>query len=390
MVGGWQHLGVRILHLVGQSHHRGAELVALELASELERMGHENSVVALSAGSGGDTKDALPPLVDHDAGRISGLGAARALRRTVRERRPDAVLAHGGDAALTAALGLRSRDRPAIIWQRILDFPPEMWRPGRRQMWTMVARRMDAVVALTDAEAKEMDSLAYRGPVWTIPNFRQANRFLDTDREVASARLRRELGVAQSTAVIGFVGHLVHQKRPVRAVEVLGHVLEEGTAAHLVIAGTGPHLDRLRHEIDQRGLTADVTLLGHRDDVEQIFAGVDVAVLVSSTEGFPGVAIEAAMSGCPLVSFSVGGIREIVEDGRTGIVLDEPDTALMAAEVGALLRDPERRELMSAAAREVGVHFSAERIAGRYFEVLVDASSKRVARGQRSVGRSPR
>ena len=372
---------MRILHLVGRSHRRGAELVALELAAELDRLGHVNSVVALSPAIDGDRDEALPTLLgSKSTPRWARWTQVRALRSLVTDREPDVLLAHGGQAAQVAALSLWDRRRTALVWQRILDFPPELWRPGRRQLWRIVARRVDAVVALTDAEAAEMSSLGYSGPVHTIPNFRQPNRFLSVDRAGAGPRLRRTLGLADGTCLIGFVGHLVHQKRPVRAVAVIEAVRKLGLDAHLVMAGDGPQLTRVEEEVERRGLEKDVTMLGHCDTVEQVFAGVDVAVLVSSTEGIPGVAIEAAMAGCPLVSFPVGGVRDVVDHDRTGLVLAEPDVDAMAHEVAELLRDGTRRSSMSQAAREHGLHFSAERISSRYHEVLLASQSGRVDR----------
>lgn len=369
---------MRILHLVGRSHRRGAELVALELAAELDQLDHDNVVVALSPATSGDTQHDLPALAngapDTRWGRLAHIRAVRAL---VDERDPDVLLAHGGQAAQMAAIALWGKPRTALVWQRILDFPPELWRPGRRQLWQLVARRVDAVVALTDDEAGEMTQLGFRGPVWTIPNFRQPNRFLSVDRAGAGARLRRQIGLAEETLLIGFVGHLVHQKRPLRALSVLEEVRGAGVDAHLVMAGEGPLLQRVRDILDERHLSEHVTLLGHRDDIEQVFAGVDVAVLVSSTEGIPGVAIEAAMAGCPLVTFPVGGVRDVVDHDRTGLVLREPDVALMGAEVAELLCDGSRRSAMSAAAREHGLRFSAERIATRYHDVLIAAQASR-------------
>ncbi|MDZ7673831.1 MAG: glycosyltransferase family 4 protein [Acidimicrobiales bacterium] len=317
-----------------------------------------------------------------------GLPTSAPLRAVVDDHNPDVLLAHGGQAAQVAAFALWRRAQTAIVWQRILDFPPELWKPGRRQYWRLIVRRVDAVVALTADEAKEMGALRFAKPVWTIPNFRQPSRFMSVDRAAAAARLRREIGIDDGAPLVGFVGHLVHQKRPVRAVSVLELVRQaEGVDAHLVIAGSGPKRELVEQEIERRGLTGHVTILGHRDDIEQVFAGIDLAILVSSTEGIPGVAIEAAMAGCPLASYPVGGIREVVDHGRTGVVLDESDVGTMATEVAALLRDDGRRSAMSDAARlRHAIHFSAERIAHRYNEVLVAATSARRDHDERSTG----
>ena len=96
---------VRILHLVGRSHHRGAELVALELARELERFGHSSSFWAVGPGHEGGTVADLPVLTG--AVRQSPLAialAAARLRRAVGVTDADVILAHGGSALQVAVL----------------------------------------------------------------------------------------------------------------------------------------------------------------------------------------------------------------------------------------------------------------------------------------------
>ena len=69
---------------------------------------------------------------------------------------------------------------------------------------------------------------------------------------------------------------------------------------------------------------------------------MELALLTSEAEGIPGVAIEALMSGCPLVTFRVGGVDQVVENGVTGVVIDGHDPADMAKAVASLLADRER------------------------------------------------
>ena len=111
--------------------------------------------------------------------------------------------------------------------------------------------------------------------------------------------------------------------------------------------------------------------LGRRTDVEWILAGVDLLVLTSDLEGMPGVAIEAAMAGCPVVSIPVGGIDEVVEDGVTGLVLADADPGRMAEAVAALLADADRRHAMGTAARAGSERFSAATTARAYADALV-------------------
>ena len=170
----------------------------------------------------------------------------------------------------------------------------------------------------------------------------------------------------EGVPLLGFVGHLVDQKRPERAVEVLAGVVAAGRTAHLVVAGGGPLEPVLEDVVARRGLEGSVSLLGHRDDVERILAGVDLLLLTSEAEGIPGVAIEALMAGCPVVTVPVGSVAEVVEDGVTGVVMPTADPAAMAATVVGLLEDDAARARMSEEARRRTARFSAATTARAY------------------------
>jgi glycosyltransferase involved in cell wall biosynthesis len=125
------------------------------------------------------------------------------------------------------------------------------------------------------------------------------------------------------------------------------------------------------------GVAGAVTFLGHRADVEWVFAGVDLALLTSETEGIPGVAIEALMAGCPMVTVPVSGAADVIEDGVTGVVLDSFEPVAMADAVARLLADDELRAAMSRASRLGADRFSASTAAAVYAARLTDALARR-------------
>jgi len=345
-------------------------MVAMELAEELDALGHTNRVVALGLAHDGGRDPELPPLVARVGVGLDVLVAdAWRLRRLLRREPADVVLAHGGWAVQVAAIAT-PRGGPLVVWQRILGFPDEVWRTGRRKWWEIVTRRVDAAIALTRELEEELRQLHFAGPVWVIPNARRPERFATLDRVAEAEWLRREVGVDVDVALIGFVGHLVDQKRPERAVEVLSRLRRSGHRAHLVVAGGGPLADELAGAVRAHGLSDHVTLLGHRPDVERILAGVDLLLLTSDVEGIPGVAIEAQMAGCPVVTFPLGGVAEVVQDGVTGIVLTGHDTASMAEQTLHLLDDPARRLRMGEEARARSLQFSTGRTAKTYADRL--------------------
>ncbi|HMS88115.1 MAG TPA: glycosyltransferase family 4 protein [Acidimicrobiales bacterium] len=362
---------MRILHLVGRSHHRGAELVALELAHELERFGHRSRLLAVGPGHEGGTEPDLPVL--SGAARqhpVALAGAAWRLRRSLGREPADVVLAHGGAALQVAAVG--GRGLP-LVHQLIMGMPihdrGRLWH----FWWGRLLGRCAAVVSLTDALTDEVRTLGYRGPVELIANARSTARFDGLSRADEAARLRAELGLEPEVPLLGFVGHLVAQKRPDVAVEVADRLRTLGVDAHLVVVGGGPLATDVAAQVQRLDLARRVSLLGHRPDVARVLAGVDLLLLPSDSEGMPGVAIEAQMAGCPVVAFPVGGVAEVVATGESGLVLSDHDPGAMAEAVAKLLGDPERLVAMGAAARVRSEAFSMATAAERYHRVLTAA-----------------
>jgi glycosyltransferase involved in cell wall biosynthesis len=344
--------------------------VALELARELDALGHTNRVVALGLGFDGTDDPELAPLTRRsDGGARALIVAGRALGRRLATEPVDVVVAHGGRAVEAAVLA-RRRGRPLIVWQRILGFPARMWRPWAQLRWRVVVRRIDAAIALTADLGDELRRLGFTGPIWTIPNFRDPEPFLAVDRADAGRHLRRELAIASDVGLIGLVGHLIAQKRPDRALDTLAAVHALGESAHLVVAGDGPLRTQFVRDVEARGLAPFVHVLGHRSDIPQILGALDVLILTSDAEGLPGVLIEAQMAGCAIVTVPVGGVRTLIDDGQTGVVTDAIDHHEVAARVVALLRDPPERQRIGERARRQAVRFTSSEAAATYAERL--------------------
>ena len=128
--------------------------------------------------------------------------------------------------------------------------------------------------------------------------------------------------------------------------------------ATLLVAGDGP----LRVRLERRG-DAGVRFLGWRDDLADVWAAADVALLASRNEGTPVALIEAAAAGVPAVATSVGGVPSVVEDRVTGGLVPRGDVGALGATALVLLRNPAVRATLGAAARRrAAERFSQERL----------------------------
>jgi glycosyltransferase involved in cell wall biosynthesis len=135
----------------------------------------------------------------------------------------------------------------------------------------------------------------------------------------------------------------------------------------VVLVGDGPLRSALAEDILRRGLRDRVTLLGERQDVPSLLDASDLFVLPSTSEAFPNAVLEAMASGLPVVATRVGGIPELIESGRIGVLVDPNDPASLAQQVIDLIRSPERAFAMGAAARtHVHERYSFDRMVERF------------------------
>jgi glycosyltransferase involved in cell wall biosynthesis len=137
-----------------------------------------------------------------------------------------------------------------------------------------------------------------------------------------------------------------------------------------LVAGDGPRAAELRTLAKTLGVDTQVTFLGHREDVPALLALADAFVLPSRSEAFPNSAIEAMAAGLPVIASRVGGLLDLVDDGRTGLLVRPDDPAALAAALESLILSPARAEMLGVSAREeVTRRYSFDRMV-RGFEDL--------------------
>lgn len=151
--------------------------------------------------------------------------------------------------------------------------------------------------------------------------------------------------------------------------EVVARLRDEGIALRAQMIGGGPLSDVLADQAHKAG----VDMLGSRADVADLLRQADLLVFTSlpEGEGMPGVLIEAGLSGLPAVATDVPGVRSVLADGETGLVVGVDDLPAMTTAAGGLLLDPERRATMGRAARErCSERFSMDTVGAQWVDML--------------------
>ena len=165
------------------------------------------------------------------------------------------------------------------------------------------------------------------------------------------AELRTRFGAHEDDVVLLFLGSLVDQKRPDRFVRVLAQVVEQRPEVRGWVVGDGALREEAEALAAKHGIADRCTFFGYQDRVADFIAAADVFVMTSDTEGVPAVVLEAGYLGLPVVATNVGGMRECVLDGKTGMLVSEPFEDGLAGAITELVDDPSMREQMGARGR---------------------------------------
>lgn len=200
-----------------------------------------------------------------------------------------------------------------------------------------------------------------------IPNSIPADKF-----KHATQRGQRE------KPIIGSAGRLDKQKGFHILVEAAHRVLQDGLDMEFVLAGAGPKRNFLEAKISEFGIRDRFRLIGFIEDMPTFFAEIDVFVLPSLTEGLPVVLLEAMASSLPVVASKVGGIPDILEDGKNGIFVPPGNSSELASAIKRLAEDARLRdELGRNAFSTLQGRFSVGKMAGDTIAVYEKVLSKR-------------
>lgn len=186
--------------------------------------------------------------------------------------------------------------------------------------------------------------------------------------------IRSDLGVEESAFAIGmfatyepFRGHLF-------MLDVMERLLKDVPSTVLLVVGTGNAVEkeRLVSTINNRGLQNNVRILGFRGDVARIMTALDVVVQpMQAFASFGLLLVEAMALKRPVVASALGGILEIVEDGKTGLLASHTDPGAFAGALAMLAKDPELcRRMGDAGYKRYTERFRAEQMGNNYYEYV--------------------
>jgi glycosyltransferase involved in cell wall biosynthesis len=287
------------------------------------------------------------------------LAAARRLAAILRARPFDRIHYHTAHAVGVGTLAsLLAGRRPAVASRRV-SFPVRGGVLGRLK-YTF---RIERIIAVSEAIRRRLVAQGMDPDhVVTVHSGIDVERFARGDR----ARFRASLapaGWADGAPVVGTAGHLAAHKGMDLFLQAAAEVARRDPRPRFVVVGTGNEESHLRAQASALGLGDRILFAGFRDDMPDVFAGLDVFVLAShSGEGSPAVLKEAMAAGVPVAATALDGVGEIIEDARHGMLTPPGDAGAMARAIRTLLEDePLRARMVSEARRRAG-EFSIDRM----------------------------
>jgi glycosyltransferase involved in cell wall biosynthesis len=279
------------------------------------------------------------------------------LDRLVRRRRFDVVHVHSPSVAAAARplAKLRAHQhRPAVVYTEHNGWAS--YKTATRTANRATYRLNDASIAVSDdVRASIPPSLQARVEVVRHGVDVHRVRGARADREA----VRVELGVEPDEVLAVTVANLRAQKNYPGLFAAAQIALDRGVPVRFATAGQGPLEAEVRAEHAARGLGDRFQVLGYCDRATSLIGAADVFVLASHHEGLPVSVMEALVLGVPVVAPAVGGLREAVTDGESGLLVRPDDPDALAEAIARVATDDELRAKLAAGAERDGTRFSS-------------------------------
>jgi glycosyltransferase involved in cell wall biosynthesis len=372
---------IRVLRIIARLNVGGPALHVSYLTKGLADRGYDTTLVAGSLGAGEGSMEyaarelgvepVVVPMLQRDIALGHDVGAVLRVRDLIRDLRPHIVHTHTAKAGAVGRLAAsiaRIPDPPVIVHTYHGHVLKGYFGPGKtrayREVERSLARRTDRLIAVSPEVRDEL--VVQR--VAPFEKFEVIRLGLDLDERVASdpvaaAALRAKLGVGDSAVLIAWLGRMTEIKRVDDLLTAFAEARRRGVDAHLALAGDGPLRPKLERLAAELGVADRSHFLGMQKAVAPIYGAADVVALTSANEGTPVSLIEALAAGTAAVSTDVGGVKDVVTDGETGLLVPAGDVFAIAAAFERLANDDALRDRLAHAAQsDIRQRYSVDRL----------------------------
>lgn len=370
---------IRLCQCIDDLTACGAQQVVRNLVTYLDRTCFQPVVYTFQEGPVADAikRTGVPVrLLRHDVPKLD-FNLVRRLRKSLKRDRIEILHTHLFGASLHAMIAAKGIPRLSKVVTLHSDREDNFIQ---RLAYPLIFSMATRVIGVSKHASQVMDE-RYRNlhsKLVAIPNGIETELF--ANRHVKQF-VRKTLSLPVDKRIIGAIGRLSAEKGYSVLLDSFAQIKKTTADTHLVIIGEGKLLNALSNQRDRLNLGDSVQFLGSRNDVPELLQAMDIFVISSLWEGLPLVLLEAMASNIPVVATRVGGIPEVVEDEKNGLLAAPGDSLSLAHEIGRLLSHPSlAHQLASNAFRKVNSEYRVESMV-RQHEKLYDRIGHRLVNG---------
>lgn len=380
---------IRIAHLQLLPLITGVQTVTLEELKRLDRARFDPHIICQKPGplSEAAEREGIQCLFVPELRRsISPRQDWRALwrlRALFREQAFDIVHTHSSKTGVLGRVAARLAGVPAVV-HTVHGYAFPAARNGFEKalylsMEWAGARCCDAMIVLKEHD-RQIGRRYLHVPtrkLHLLVNGIDTDLFRPADQEQRREIRRKHLDIGDETIAIGMVGRLWQQKNPVCIVDAAAEILKRRRDARFFLLGDGELREALEKRIRAYGIAPHVCILGWREDIPDLLAGLDIFVLPSRWEGLSIALLEALSSGLAVVVSDIPGNRDVVTHGVNGLLFHDADSRDLAENLLRLMQYPElSRQLACRGRADAVANYRLEdrmaRVTDLYHRLLAD------------------
>ncbi|NIM91038.1 MAG: glycosyltransferase [Candidatus Aminicenantes bacterium] len=337
---------IRVLEMIDQPFLGGGQINLLSLARNLDKEKFE--VFTCSRGGGSLVEEIEKNDLQHFPVPFSkriGSKIVREIRAILSDNRIDILHTHGGIAGFYGRWAARKCRTPVVVHTlhgiHYLHYRNFLLKHSFIFLERYFSRFTQAVIFVSEADKEKSMKfkLAPEEKMHIIKNGVDLSAFQEEERLNSTPEMRKEVKLESFQPLVGTVARLHRQKGIPYLLKAAKTISQVFPRIKILIVGGGPLEQKLERMARRWGVKEYVWFMGERKDAQDLTSLFEVFVLPSLWEGLPYVLMEASVLGKPIVATDVDGNREIIEDGKTGILVPARDPEKLAEAIIRLLRD---------------------------------------------------
>ncbi|MBC8473161.1 MAG: glycosyltransferase family 4 protein [Planctomycetes bacterium] len=334
---------IRVLHVIDHLGYGGAPVVVKNITEKLDAERIETIVCALRTNPEAmPIKTTLISLTHHKYNPFAFITIAKLCK----QHKIDIIHAHLQKSIISCLLAGFLCDAKIIIHEH-----GPIFRRGTgciyRLLLKLLAKKASAAIANSQATIEALKQTAgfTEKSAYVVTNFVDFARFDHTiyDRQ----KTRDSFGITPDKKVVGFLGRLDNCKGADLLINAAAILCKKDPLYHFIIVGHGAQRNQLEQLVLQLGLKENVTFTGLCKNPPEVISAFDIAVVPSRREAFGIAAVEFMRMKIPVVASPVGGLVEVVQHNKTGILLDDLSADNIALAVSSLMQDNSSRETLA-------------------------------------------